>query len=288
MQSDKLLRVTAFSTFLLWHNLFLSTNPEKHILPFKKNTNGIITGAFQRRNIFFYAVPWKDTLSHCSFTCMTLFSVFCVVKEQISVFSFQNEGRALHGLGACPTCQNWWYTSDLESHLQTMSRILHYYELTEKNYPTTAFLPLHLLHYHHGVHLNKELPYNGHCTSLEYRWQSWHILLTPAWSLVSFMMLSVIVSHYVPQRSIDCNSAHVNSQCTQTQRAEQLLTFLPRFPKCSQILCFCVETKQCKAYTTRSQCSLRGHFSTFSQTFSLPLPGLEVKDRYFPFCFLIR
>lgn len=148
-----------------------------------------------------------------------------------------------------------------------MSRILHYYELTEKNYPTTAFLPLHLFHYHQKVHLNKELPYNGHCTSLEYRRQSWHILLSLAWSLVSFMVLSVIVSHSLPQR--DCNSAHIHSQCTQIQRAELLLTFLPRFPKCSHILCFCVETKQCMAYTTRSQCSLRGHFSTFPQTFSL-------------------
>lgn len=144
MQSDKVLKVTAFSTSLLWHNLFLSANSEKHILPFKKNTNGIITGVFQRRNIFFYAVPWKDTLSHCSFTCITLFSVFCVVKEQVSVLSFQNEGRALHGLGACPTCPKWWYTSDLESHLQTMSRILHYYELTEKKLPNNSLSPITL------------------------------------------------------------------------------------------------------------------------------------------------
>lgn len=35
------------------------------------------------------------------------FSVFCVVKEQVSVFSFQNEGRALHSWGACPTCPKW-------------------------------------------------------------------------------------------------------------------------------------------------------------------------------------
>lgn len=60
------------------------------------------------------------------------FSVFCVVEDQNLYFHFKMKEEYFIVWGLVLLVQSGQYTSDVEPHLQTMSRILNYYELTEK------------------------------------------------------------------------------------------------------------------------------------------------------------